>query len=94
MDRSFTGEVDWAGERRLFLGSTLGRHGCLVAPELKEWVATEVAKTTVVLKERRKAREERLLAGHGPSGSSQEPAVDGSPAPAKGRGGRGGRRHG
>ena len=33
-----------------------------IDPALSEWVAKEVAKESVVMKERRKAREERALA--------------------------------
>ena len=89
MDRAQAGDVDWAGERRLFMGSTLGRHGCLVSPELREWLATEVSKTAAVMKERRKAREERLLARGVPA---YDPASGDGASTGRGRGrGRGGK---
>ena len=57
------------------MGQQRGRGSALVAPELKEWVAERLQKEAAVLKERRKAREEKVLAqGSVPSHSSAPPA--------------------
>jgi hypothetical protein len=47
-------------ESRLFSGSS-DRAGLCICPKLTEWIAEELKKESAVLKERRKAREERLL---------------------------------
>lgn len=44
------------------MSGTSGRSQLCVCPELKAWVAEEARKESAVLKERRKAREERVLA--------------------------------
>ena len=49
-------------EQSLFMGATAGHAGTLVCPALKTWIAGEMAREASVLKERRKAREERALA--------------------------------
>jgi len=53
---------DWLDERHIFLGNERSRGHALVAPELEQWVATRLQAESAVLKERRKGREERLLA--------------------------------
>ena len=40
---------------------TATRAGLCISPKLQEWVAQELSKESAVLKERRKAREERQL---------------------------------
>ena len=50
-------------ERQLFLGQDRGRGKALVCPLLEEWVAERLKSESAVLKERRKGREERMLAG-------------------------------
>ena len=49
-----------ASEAHLFGGMTV-RNTLCVCPDLNSWVAGELAKESAVLKERRKAREERAL---------------------------------
>eukprot|EP00973_Karenia_brevis_P056924 7918184-Karenia_brevis.AAC.1 len=46
----------------LFLGTSNTRGGICVAPSLSEYIAEEAKKESAVLKEQRKAREERSLA--------------------------------
>ena len=50
----------WMDERTLFLGERNRGHA-LISPELEERVANELAKESAILKERRYAREEKLL---------------------------------
>ena len=51
-----------AGESALFLGSSGGsRVGTCISPKLSEWMGSEMQKEAAIAKERRKAREERLL---------------------------------
>ena len=87
MDRKQMGEIDWAGERALLAGSSLNHYGCLVSPDLKEWIATEVSKKAAILKERRKAREERLFAQGAPA--AVQPTETSPAAGGKLRRGRG-----
>lgn len=49
-------------DAHLFLGLTNARGGYRVSPQLQEWIASELQKESAVLKECRKAREERQLA--------------------------------
>ena len=51
-----------AEESALFLGAPTSHSAVLVAPDLKLWISQELAREASVLKERRKAREERNLA--------------------------------
>ena len=51
-----------AEEAALFAGGLSGSGAVVVAPELKSFISTEMAREASVLKERRKAREERALA--------------------------------
>lgn len=51
-----------AEESSLYMGTSTAHGAVLVAPELKGWIAGELAREASVLKERRKAREERTLA--------------------------------
>jgi hypothetical protein len=53
----------WLDEREIFLGNERSRGHALICPELEKWVAGRLAEESAVLKERRKGREERLLAG-------------------------------
>ncbi len=68
-----------AEEQSLFMGASVGSGCTIISPLLKTWIATEMAREASVLKERRKAREERALA---------RPKVKGK-AHAKGGGGDG-----
>jgi hypothetical protein len=45
-----------------FLGRTRRSGGALIAPELLKWVSEKAARDSAVLKEQRKAAEERALA--------------------------------
>ena len=49
-------------ERSIFLGQPRSRALALVSPDLEEYVATNLKERASVLKERRKAREERATA--------------------------------
>ena len=51
----------WVDECTLFLGEDKGQGAALVSPDLEQWVAAEMQKESAVLKERRKAREERTM---------------------------------
>ena len=53
----------WLDERQLFLGQDRGRGKALGCPLLEEWVAERLKSESAVLKEPRKGREERMLAG-------------------------------
>ncbi|CAK0796418.1 unnamed protein product, partial [Prorocentrum cordatum] len=76
-----SGSSAWLDEREIFLGQERGRGGALVCPELQTWVADRLQAEAAVLKERRKGREEKILArGVGPGGGD-----DDSGAPAKAR---------
>lgn len=59
-DRFTSASSDAADEAHLF-GADLSRANLCIAPALSEWVAEEVRKESLVLKERRKAREEHAL---------------------------------
>jgi len=77
------GNYEWAEERRLFLGAPQSRASALVMPALKEHISSEVAKEAAIMKERRKAREERaLLAPHAAAESGDKSGK------SRGRGGR------
>jgi len=52
-------------DAHLYLGGGFSRNQICVCPALREWIASELQKEAAVLKERRKAREERRLRGHG-----------------------------
>lgn len=76
----------WLDERSLFLVQRKSRWYALVAPQLEAWVAQKLAEESVVMKERRKGREERLLAlGMQPpgGGSGSGAASGGQEARAK-----------
>ena len=60
-DKFATGGPDGFDEHHLYSGQKQ-RFSLCIDPALSEWVAKEVAKESVVMKERRKAREERALA--------------------------------
>jgi hypothetical protein len=83
-------EVDgWLDERAIFLGQGKSRGHALVCPLLEEWVAKQLEKESAVLKERRKAREERQLAG-GLTASTTEGGASSGGGGYRGRGrGRG-----
>ena len=65
-------------ERRLFLGSQRSRGKALVMPELEEYVSSKLEAESKILKERRKAREERALVREGAPGATgtSPPAPD------------------
>ena len=67
------GLADQTDDSHLFLGGQGTRGGCCVCPELQSWIAEQLQKESAVLKERRKAREERQLA---------RPKGKASPAPS------------
>ena len=73
---------DFVEERRLFLGNDHGSSLALVCPALSKFVASKLQDEAAILKERRKGREERVLAISAPA-----VATKGKP-----RGGRGGGR--
>jgi len=77
------GNSEWAEERRLFLGAPQSRASALIMPALKEHIAAEVAKEAAIMKERRKAREERLLLTPQSAGDAGDKT-----GKARGRGGR------
>ena len=52
---------DLKDETHLMLGGGHQRENLCICPALKEWIAEELRKESQVLKERRKAREERAL---------------------------------
>ena len=52
-------------DTHLFMGSELTRGNVCVCPLLQEWASAQLAKEQALLKERRKAREERDLAKKG-----------------------------
>jgi len=56
-------------ERQLFLGGQRARGYALVSPELSRWISTRMAEESNVLKERRKGREERVLAAQAEAAS-------------------------
>ena len=60
-DKFSSAASDAAVEAHLF-GGDRSRSCLCICPALSEWVADEVRKETLVMKERRKAREERALA--------------------------------
>ena len=67
------GGTGWLDEREIFLGQQKGRGSALVAPELKERVAERLQKEAAILKERRLAREEKVLALGGVPAASAAP---------------------
>ena len=78
-------------ERRLFLGAERSSGHALIMPELETFIADQLQKESAVLKERRKAREEReLVRGLTPSGAWGT-GIDKDKANEE-RGGHGGRR--
>ena len=46
-------------DSHVFLGTSVGQDLCCVCPALQQWVSAELQKEAAILKERRKAREER-----------------------------------
>ena len=60
-DKFSASSPDGFDEFHLYSGRR-DRYALCIDPSLSEWVAREVAKESVVMKERRKAREERALA--------------------------------
>ncbi len=87
---------DWLDERRVFLGASRAKGQALVSPELETHVASRLREEAEVLKERRKAREERRLARPGLD-TGAAPDGDGGAGGAGGSGGnpkRGGRKGG
>ena len=77
----------WLEERRVFLGATRSKGHALVSPDREKHVAARMQEESSVLKERRKAREERrMLRGEVPPTTGDEAKKP------RGRGrGRGGR---
>ena len=70
------GEADdsmWVEERRLFSGAPRARHGALVCPKLEKHVAERLAERAALLKEKRKGREEHILAKPLGGGLAAEP---------------------
>ena len=75
--------MEFSEERRLFMGLGRSKNAALVCPALKQYVADEVAKDAAVLKERRKAREERSLLREGNTGASAQNVNAGKTAAQK-----------
>ena len=55
-------------DTHLFLGTAASRGGLCVCPALQEWISEELRRESSIMKERRKAREERALNNKGPKG--------------------------
>ncbi|CAK0863533.1 unnamed protein product [Prorocentrum cordatum] len=55
----------WLDEREIFLGQERGGRSALVSPELQTWVAGRLQSEAAVLKQRRKGREEKIIARGG-----------------------------
>ena len=53
-------------DTHLYLGTTSTRGGVIVCPKLQKWIGEQLAAESLVLKERRKAREERALSRPNP----------------------------
>ena len=66
------GEEGHRAEAHLFLGSSSSRGNVCVDPSLRSWIAEEMRGEAAVLKERRKAREERMLT-RSPGGHDEKP---------------------
>ena len=68
-DRSAGGSASSAGpesvDTHLYMGSEATRGNVCVCPLLQDWTSTQLSKEQALLKERRKAREERELAKKG-----------------------------
>ena len=86
----------WLDERTIFLGADRSRGSSLICPALEAYVASRLHDESSVLKERRKGREERLLArsealdgGTGASAAALGPPPLPPPAKGGGRGRRG-----
>ncbi|CAK0872167.1 unnamed protein product [Prorocentrum cordatum] len=73
----------WLDEREIFLGQERGRGGALVCPSLQSWVASRLQEEAAVLKERRKGREEKIIA----RGGVEENSTTRPKAKAKAKGG-------
>lgn len=56
------GHQDYGDDAHLYLGGSGPRGGAAVCPALQTWIAEELSRESAVLKEKRKAREERSLA--------------------------------
>jgi len=69
---SSVGIVD-IDEKSIFLRQTQSRYRALVAPALSEYVASQLREESQVLKERRKAREEKGLLADTPQQTQQQP---------------------
>ncbi len=77
-EKLLTAHGDAGEDSHLFMGTRGTRGGLCVCPDLQAWIAGELQKESAVLKERRKAREERTLA---------RPKGGGNPGKDKGGGG-------
>jgi len=73
-----------AEERLLFMGQGQSRALSLVSPKLREFMAKELSDKSAILKERRKAREERAMAADGKGAVKGKPA-DGDKQDPKGK---------
>ena len=73
-------------ERSLYLGTGASTTAALVAPELQAHVATKAGERSAILRERRKGREERLLAATDSTTSPSPSGNDKKGARAKGKG--------
>ena len=61
----------------LFTGFGPARSSTLVCPELKEWISEQLKQEAAIMKERRKAREERTLQQKGRGGGGRRGKKDG-----------------
>ena len=66
-------------EQGLFMGTAAGAGATIISPQLKLWISTEMARDASVLKERRKAREERGLARPKAKGKAGKGGAAGAP---------------
>ena len=63
----FESDAGLAANENLMIGMTHGRGHICACPALRDHVAAQLQKEAAIRKERRKAREERALAGGGAS---------------------------
>ena len=69
------------GEEQFFFTGMQATRGIMVAPALSEWIAKQLSAESAIAKERRKAREERLLV-HPPAAAGAGGGA-GVPGPGK-----------
>ena len=75
-----------AEERSLYSGSGASTTAALVSPDLQSYVASKAGERSAILRERRKGREERILAATDSTTSPSPSGNDKKGAKAKGKG--------